>query len=867
MAVCGTVRRGAARACEAHPAHVRRKAVAMRHGAWHGRLARGFRGRRDPGGSFEHGQDGRATHGQDARAANGLPSGKVGLVASKAGTKFSALQISDYADWADMLGRWRNGSPQTSFRVSGDKLDLGGNDMRYGPPNVLANFHAEKFRATMRMTRIGSSGYAYFAFHASDPDQYNILRLKHTSSASGSAPYGYEIVDGGALSIIDSPYYRYDANTPLMAAASDALWYRVSFDGGEVIVRALDAAGVADPPTEPQWSAADVCFRADADRYARTDGGSLGFTGGYAYIDDMTVEGWDADANDWLVQAVETFNIDANGHAGHQPAHDEAGSMVYDGQYQYTFDAWNRLAKVERAWRDDANNAIQTGSTIAEIQYDGLHRRTIKKISNSGDWDATYQYTWSTNWQLLETRNGEDQVLKQHLWGPRYVDEIVQIAVNTDPETDANCESAYYPMQNANFNVLGVADANGVLVERYEYTPYGQRRVYTKAGANDPLTTAPLYDSQPASENHPHSICDLGHQGLPHEKEFGLIYIRNRYGDPDGRWGQRDIEGYVDGMNLYEYVFGSPVNWVDLLGAQAQKPKWNKKEGETYEEYVKKIRAYEARDSQTNEILRQTRERSAEAKRLVAIGSGQDPRSPKFVAVKTLEVNLGKVVPISPGSTAVKEAKEKLQEYGREYGGFEEVTVHEEDRWLQPWSTLESEFAGYSGFSFAVTLKAKVVGGCCDFGGSTYLFMAFFAYTSGDFTTFHSVPEGPIDAIVFRNTREHELGHTDGITKKLDILEKAEKLKKAGWDRDEWEFSGTVGYRGEALKRIEKAKHAFKNFVSPPDATEAKCLMRARDILNTHLLSDVAQDDILQGGLFHGGTGKSKHDLKVEKKD
>ncbi|MCP4589558.1 MAG: hypothetical protein GY842_02315 [bacterium] len=44
-------------------------------------------------------------------------------------------------------------------------------------------------------------------------------------------------------------------------------------------------------------------------------------------------------------------------------------------------------------------------------------------------------------------------------------------------------------------------------------------------------------------------LCDFGHQGLLHDKEFGLIYNRARYLDPvTKRFTGRDPLGYVDGM-------------------------------------------------------------------------------------------------------------------------------------------------------------------------------------------------------------------------------------------------------------------------------------------------------------------------------
>jgi hypothetical protein len=69
-----------------------------------------------------------------------------------------------------------------------------------------------------------------------------------------------------------------------------------------------------------------------------------------------------------------------------------------------------------------------------------------------------------------------------------YVDDLVQIAVNQDPNNAATChesgatenlcERFFWVLQDTNFNVLGVVTATGDLGEHYEYTPYGERRVY-----------------------------------------------------------------------------------------------------------------------------------------------------------------------------------------------------------------------------------------------------------------------------------------------------------------------------------------------------------------------------------------------------
>jgi len=90
-------------------------------------------------------------------------------------------------------------------------------------------------------------------------------------------------------------------------------------------------------------------------------------------------------------------------------------------------------------------------------------------VSNSADWDDEFHYYYDGQ-RMIETRDGCDYVRKQYVWGVGYVDELVQIATNFG---DNNlCDRFYYACQDANYNVLGVTDAAGVLVERYEYTPY-----------------------------------------------------------------------------------------------------------------------------------------------------------------------------------------------------------------------------------------------------------------------------------------------------------------------------------------------------------------------------------------------------------
>jgi RHS repeat-associated protein len=135
--------------------------------------------------------------------------------------------------------------------------------------------------------------------------------------------------------------------------------------------------------------------------------------------------------------------------------------------------------------------------------------------------------------------------------------------------------AAYFPwhLQDATFNESRVVNSSGTLVERYEYAAYGQRQVFTSAGSNDPGCYAPVFASRKVvigSVSQPWGLNEIGHQGLLHDEQTGLVYNRARMLQPTlGRFMQNDPLGYVDGLNTYEYCGSNSVRYLDSLGFQA----------------------------------------------------------------------------------------------------------------------------------------------------------------------------------------------------------------------------------------------------------------------------------------------------------
>jgi RHS repeat-associated protein len=260
-----------------------------------------------------------------------------------------------------------------------------------------------------------------------------------------------------------------------------------------------------------------------------------------------TSGGWDLDQTRSHNQANEITGITPGSGGGgwHTPAHDAAGNMVEmpkpqqpDEGFEAVYDAWNRMVKLI----DEG-----TQQTVAEYQWDGMNRRTIKVASGE-----ERQFYYSIQHQILEERvDGDVQV--QYVWGFRYVDEL--ILRDRDSTGDGTLNQRHYALQDANFNVTAIVDTSGDVVERYRYSPYGERTV---------LNADFSPHSNPTSGSYAFAV---GHQGLMRDPESGLMYNRARMLHPVlGRFVQRDPLGYVDGMSLYLYVMGGPIIHRDPYG-------------------------------------------------------------------------------------------------------------------------------------------------------------------------------------------------------------------------------------------------------------------------------------------------------------
>ena len=267
--------------------------------------------------------------------------------------------------------------------------------------------------------------------------------------------------------------------------------------------------------------------------------------------------GWDLDQTRTHNDVNEITGITGGGWV--TPTHDAAGNMTKLPQpdttggptqsFDATYDPWNRLVKLIDS------NASQM---IAEYAYNGLGCRITQKLYASGVLnESKYEY-FSIWWQRLEERSdgtASTNATKQHTWGLRYIDDLVEY----DQDDVGNLDQRHYALPGMNYNITSIATTSGAIAERYEYSPYGERLVLDADYSDDVDGISDVGN-------------DIGHQGLMHDEEMGLIQNRLRPRSSRlGRFPNRDPLEYIDGPSMYQFVRSNPLYWLDPFGLAPNK--------------------------------------------------------------------------------------------------------------------------------------------------------------------------------------------------------------------------------------------------------------------------------------------------------
>ena len=416
-------------------------------------------------------------------------------------------------------------------------------------------------------------------------------------------------------------WYRFDdvSNGYLIRMESDGDVYQVRYRGGSWIMTGSETystGGSIPVKIKLSDSATEVWINGtkEYDWGASSGSGGVAFGGWQAKFDNIKV-GYDVNDDDDLDDAGDNLILDEDFSSTSDTfAYDDAGNLVKDSQFIYTYDAWHRLVT--------AVSAEDTDITIGTYTYDGLGRRIKKVVTNAGDLDGTELYFYGKGHQVIEVRDGSENMIRQVVHGTRYIDEVV---------LEILPDGVAWVHQDANYNVIALTDFASQVLEHTYYTPYGIQTVdqetYWGDYDGDGLVTEDEWDTDTDGQldsgdtcwgSGPTGSCRLvdfdfdndvdatdatrlaeldstttyrqpgqpysavgntrAHQGLVYDAEIGSYSGRARqYGARLKRFMQRDPlsrrrharVAYWEGMNSYACFRNNPFRWYDPSGRQA----------------------------------------------------------------------------------------------------------------------------------------------------------------------------------------------------------------------------------------------------------------------------------------------------------
>ncbi|WP_237722460.1 RHS repeat-associated core domain-containing protein [Singulisphaera acidiphila] len=249
-----------------------------------------------------------------------------------------------------------------------------------------------------------------------------------------------------------------------------------------------------------------------------------------------------------------TAVTETTGPAWAAPAYDAAGNMTTVLQpnnmtqsYTVTYDAWNRPVRfVDRT----------SGVTVQVNAYDGRRFPIVRQDFSGGMLAQTRHAYYTADWRVVEERLASGGTVstspdRQFVWGRMSLDDLVLRDRST--ANNGTLDERLYALNDANLNIVAVANTTGAVQERYAYQAFGI-----------PETLTPAFISQSGSSFGWETLF----AGSRSDAGTGLYRVRYRDYNPRlGTWLQRDPEGIDTGsLNLYEYVDSNPINHIDPWG-------------------------------------------------------------------------------------------------------------------------------------------------------------------------------------------------------------------------------------------------------------------------------------------------------------
>jgi RHS repeat-associated protein len=305
---------------------------------------------------------------------------------------------------------------------------------------------------------------------------------------------------------------------------------------GVAAVEQVDVAGQVEPgPNSNKWYASTASAKGQAASVSQQDGSfaitNVPVTAG---ANALTATVQDVSGNvatqmvNFTVQTVTNrsqFAYDANGNM-------TSSSAGVSPVFVYQYDAENRLVSV-----------TSNGVTVLQCWYDGSGHR-IGKREIIGTQTNAVQYVWD-GWTLVAVLGEDGQLLEYYTRGFGIAGDIGTLISATYYAAGVPSTTCY--LHNNHRGDVILAREGTSTVAMLDYSAYGELR--SQSGSYTPR---------------------FRFSSKEYDASTGFYHFPYRYYAPQwARWTIRDAIGELGGdLNMYGYVRGNPVGYVDTYGLE-----------------------------------------------------------------------------------------------------------------------------------------------------------------------------------------------------------------------------------------------------------------------------------------------------------
>lgn len=396
--------------------------------------------------------------------------------------------------------------------------------------------------ATGRISGIGADDKSFVLTYDDDSD--HLLKVQRSTSGSG---YDYSqertweswreklrhsYVKWGDSSTIRSHYeiQGVGGNPPGMTSQMQIRSVFLRDDGADSLAREMRSGGTGDIQYVSSYDSLGQVASWETSRTTGTE----------------AVYSWDEAGNPTSYDGT-SFTPDSLNQIS-EFGYDDDGNLASDGDWQYEYDANNRLVSMtsnslnrslefafdyqgRRVEKKYWANASKSGTPSKQLRFAYQEMELIAEFELvSGNWVLSKSFHWGLD--LSDTRGGAGGAMGLLMWRDHIAGED------------------YYPSYDLNGNVTGLLDDSGDYVAWYEYDAFGKVPAGYSGGT--------MKDENPIRFSTQYT-----------DEETGLVYYGFRYYDPSkGRFLNRDPIGEEGGLNLYRFVGNDPINRVDRWGLE-----------------------------------------------------------------------------------------------------------------------------------------------------------------------------------------------------------------------------------------------------------------------------------------------------------